>query len=70
MFNVALEMNNPLKVFKADPAAAIDFDAAEKSYGDMLIEVKALKIKIDEHMKRPPEIEVVDQYSRFLSPSR
>ena len=59
-----MEMNNPLKAYKSDPAAAIDYDAAEKCYGDMIIEVKALKIKIAEHMKRSPEIETIDQYSR------
>ena len=57
-------MNNPLKSFKVDPGAAIDFEAAEKSYGDMIVEVKALKVKIAEHMKKQPEIEVIDQYSR------
>ena len=57
-------MNNPLKSFKVDPEAAIDFEAAEKSYGDMIVEVKALKVKIAEHMKKQPEIEVIDQYSR------
>ena len=56
-------MNNPLKVAKDNSNANIDWEQAEKHFSDVLLEAKALKVKIAEHMKRPPELDKVDQYS-------
>ena len=63
-------MNNPLKVAKDNPQASIDWDLAEKQFSDVLLEAKALKVKIAEHVKKTPELEKVDQYSTPDLPSR
>ena len=61
---VATVMNNPLKDINKGIAAFVP-DAFDKYYGDILIEAKALKIKIAEHVKKTPEIEKIDEYSIF-----
>ena len=60
-------MNNPLKVAKDNPQAAIDWDQAERQFSDVLLEAKALKVKIAEHVKKEPEFGKIDEYSRSSS---
>ena len=65
-----MKMNTPLKVSKESVDAKVDWDLAETNFADVLLEAKALKAAIAEHMKRPPEFERVDQLSRLQSHSR
>ena len=64
--------NDPLKVAKDKhetqlPEVIIDWDQAEGHFADVLLEAKALKVKIAEYMKRPPQLQKIDEYSRLYS---
>ena len=60
-------MNSPLKVAKDTPSAVIDWDATERQFSDVLLEAKALKVKIAEHLKRPIDMGKIDEYSNLDS---
>lgn len=56
-------MNTYLKSILATPEK-LDDDTVDKYYGDLLVDAKNLKVKIAEYVKKDPEVEKIDEYSK------
>jgi hypothetical protein len=59
---ISTEMNTYLKGLKGP----MDKDLIDNYYGDFLVEAKNLKVKIAEHVNKPPEVNEINEYSRII----
>ena len=62
LMDVLVKMNAISKLNIEDPGSAVDFERLEEFYGEMIAEMKTVKIRIGECLNRQPYIKVIDQH--------